>query len=216
MKGNIINMRIISGKARGTKLYTLDGTATRPTLDRVKESLFNIIQNDIEDSTVLDLFSGSGAIGLEFLSRGAKRAVLCDSSKDAIKIIKQNVQKTHFEEKVEVYNMEFTKLVERLQNQKFDIIYIDPPYATDFIKISLEKIIEYELVNENTKIIVETDDETRILNQIEKMDVEITDKRKYGRATIIFLKYRKTQIPRKGVKNGNIHIIRNFRRYIRK
>lgn len=198
MKGNIINMRIISGKARGTKLYTLDGTATRPTLDRVKESLFNIIQNDIEDSTVLDLFSGSGAIGLEFLSRGAKRAVLCDSSKDAIKIIKQNVQKTHFEEKVEVYNMEFTKLVERLQNQKFDIIYIDPPYATDFIKISLEKIIEYELVNENTQIIVETDDETRILNQIEKMDVEITDKRKYGRATIIFLKYRKTQIPRKG------------------
>ena len=198
MKGNIINKRIISGKARGTKLYTLDGTATRPTLDRVKESLFNIIQNDIEDSTVLDLFSGSGAIGLEFLSRGAKRAVLCDSSKDAIKIIKQNVQKTHFEEKVEVYNMEFTKLVERLQNQKFDIIYIDPPYATDFIKISLEKIIEYELVNENTKIIVETDDETRILNQIEKMDVEITDKRKYGRATIIFLKYRKTQIPRKG------------------
>lgn len=198
MKGNIINMRIISGKARGTKLYTLDGTATRPTIDRVKESLFNIIQNDIEDSTVLDLFSGSGAIGLEFLSRGAKRAVLCDSSKDAIKIIKQNVQKTHFEEKVEVYNMEFTKLVERLQNQKFDIIYIDPPYATDFIKISLEKIIEYELVNENTKIIVETDDETRILNQIEKMDVEITDKRKYGRATIIFLKYRKTQIPRKG------------------
>ena len=198
MKGNIINMRIISGKARGTKLYTLDGTATRPTLDRVKESLFNIIQNDIEDSTVLDLFSGSGAIGLEFLSRGAKRAILCDSSKDAIKIIKQNVQKTHFEEKVEVYNMEFTKLVERLQNQKFDIIYIDPPYATDFIKISLEKIIEYELVNENTKIIVETDDETRILNQIEKMDVEITDKRKYGRATIIFLKYRKTQIPRKG------------------
>ena len=191
-------MRIISGKARGTKLYTLDGTATRPTLDRVKESLFNIIQNDIEDSTVLDLFSGSGTIGLEFLSRGAKRAVLCDSSKDAIKIIKQNVQKTHFEEKVEVYNMEFTKLVERLQNQKFDIIYIDPPYATDFIKISLEKIIEYELVNENTKIIVETDDETRILNQIEKMDVEITDKRKYGRATIIFLKYRKTQIPRKG------------------
>ena len=198
MKGNIINMRIISGKARGTKLYTLDGTATRPTLDRVKESLFNIIQNDIEDSTVLDLFSGSGTIGLEFLSRGAKRAVLCDNSKDAIKIIKQNVQKTHFEEKVEVYNMEFTKLVERLQNQKFDIIYIDPPYATDFIKISLEKIIEYELVNENTKIIVETDDETRILNQIEKMDVEITDKRKYGRATIIFLKYRKTQIPRKG------------------
>lgn len=191
MKGNIINMRIISGKARGTKLYTLEGIATRPTLDRVKESIFNIIQKDIEDSTVLDLFAGSGAIGLEFLSRGAKRAVLCDNSKDAIKIIKQNVQKTHFEEKAEVYNIEFIKLIERLQNQKFDIIYIDPPYVTNFIKISLEKIIECKLINENSKIIVETDDETRILNQIEKMDVEITDKRKYGRATIIFLKYRK-------------------------
>ncbi len=188
MKGDIISMRIISGKARGTKLYTLEGTATRPTLDRVKESLFNIIQNDIEDSTILDLFSGSGAIGLEFLSRGAKKAVLCDNSKDAIKIIKQNVQKTHFEEKAEVYNMEFTKLIERLQKQKFDIIYIDPPYDTDFIKISIEKIIEYKLINEKTKIIVETDDETRILKQIEKMDVEITDKRKYGRATIIFLR----------------------------
>ena len=198
MKGNIISMRIISGNARGTKLYTLEGTLTRPTLDRVKESLFNIIQNDIQDSTILDLFSGSGSIGLEFLSRGAKRAVLCDNSKDAIKIIKQNVQKTHFEEIAEVYNIEFVKLIEKLKNQKFDIIYIDPPYATDFIKISIEKIIEYKLVNENTKIIVETDDETRILKQIEKMDVEITDKRKYGRATIIFLKYRKTQIPRKG------------------
>lgn len=74
-------MRIISGKARGTKLYTLEGTNTRPTLDRVKESIFNIIQNEIEDATVLDLFAGSGAIGLECLSRGAKKAVLCDKSK---------------------------------------------------------------------------------------------------------------------------------------
>ena len=95
-------------------------------------------------------------------------------------------------------NIDALKHLVKAYEGKIKCIYIDPPYATDFIKISLEKIIEYELVNENTKIIVETDDETRILNQIEKMDVEITDKRKYGRATIIFLKYRKTQIPRKG------------------
>ena len=81
-------MRIISGTARGTKLYTLDGLATRPTLDRVKESLFNIIQNDIQNSIFLDLFSGSGAIGLEFASRGAKKVYLCDNSKDAITHIK--------------------------------------------------------------------------------------------------------------------------------
>ena len=83
-------MRIISGKAKGTKLYTLEGTNTRPTLDRVKESIFNIIQNEIEGAKILDLFSGSGAIGLEAASRGAKKVILCDKSKDAIKIIEKN------------------------------------------------------------------------------------------------------------------------------
>ena len=83
-------MRIIGGRARGTKLYTLEGTATRPTLDRVKESIFNIIQNEIPDSIFLDLFSGSGAIGLEAASRGARKVILCDKSKDAVQIIKKN------------------------------------------------------------------------------------------------------------------------------
>ena len=85
-------MRIISGKARGTKLYTLNGIETRPTLDRVKESIFNIIQNEIDGAKVLDLFAGSGAIGLEFLSRGAKEAVLCDKSKEAIEVIRKNIK----------------------------------------------------------------------------------------------------------------------------
>ena len=86
-------MRIISGKARGTKLYTLEGLTTRPTLDRVKESIFNIIQSKIQDSTVLDLFAGSGAIGLEMVSRGASKAILCDKSKDAMEIIEKNIEK---------------------------------------------------------------------------------------------------------------------------
>ena len=85
-------MRIISGKARGTNLYTLDGLETRPTLDRVKESLFNIIQDKIYEAEVLDLFSGSGAIGLEFASRGANKVILCDKSKKATEIIKKNIQ----------------------------------------------------------------------------------------------------------------------------
>ena len=84
-------MRIISGLARGTKLYTLEGEHTRPTLDRVKESLFNIIQNNISGSIFLDLFSGSGAIGLEAASRGAKKVILCDNSKAAIQIIRNNM-----------------------------------------------------------------------------------------------------------------------------
>ena len=90
-------MRIISGKARGTKLYTVDGENTRPTLDRVKESLFNMIQSKINDCIFLDLFSGSGAIGLEAASRGAKKVILCDNSKEAIQIIKRNIEKTHTE-----------------------------------------------------------------------------------------------------------------------
>ena len=100
-------MRIISGSARGTNLFTLDGLTTRPTLDRVKESLFNIIQNEIPESVFLDLFSGSGAVGLESASRGAKKTILCDKSKDAIKIINKNIEKTHLKEKVELYNVDY-------------------------------------------------------------------------------------------------------------
>lgn len=181
-------MRIIGGTARGTKLYTLPGLETRPTLDRVKESVFNIIQKYIQDSYVLDLFAGSGAIGLEMLSRGAQKVVLCDKSFDAIKIIKKNIIKTHMEEKVELYNTDFKTCIEKVKNQKFDLIYLDPPYNTNYIEKSLRLIKEYKILKDEGIIILETDDETRILKEMENIDVEIKDKRKYGRASIIFLK----------------------------
>ncbi len=95
-------MRIIGGKLRGTKLYTLEGKNTRPTLDRVKESLFNIIQNEIRGSIFLDLFSGSGAIGLEAVSRGAEKVILCDKAKEAIRIIKRNIERVYVENPVEI------------------------------------------------------------------------------------------------------------------
>lgn len=180
-------MRIISGKARGTKLYTLEGENTRPTLDRVKEAIFSIIQSEIEGAKILDLFSGSGAIGLEFLSRGAEQAVMCDKSKEAINIIKKNIEKTHFEAKTKIFNIDFEKCLEKLKNEQFDIIYLDPPYETDYIIKSLKKIIELNIAREEGLIIIETDDEKRIEKQIENIDVKIVDKRKYGRATIIFL-----------------------------
>ena len=188
-------MRIISGKAKGTKLYTLEGTNTRPTLDRVKESIFNIIQNDIEDAEILDLFAGSGAIGLEFLSRGARNAVLCDKSKDVTEIIKRNVQKTHMEEKTQILNLDFETCLDKVKNRQFDIIYIDPPYVTKYILKSIEKIIAQGNLKKEGIMILETDDEQRILREIESEEVRIVDKRKYGRATIIFLKL---GIPRKG------------------
>ena len=125
-------MRIISGSARGTNLFTLDGLTTRPTLDRVKESLFNIIQNEIPESVFLDLFSGSGAVGLESASRGARKTILCDKSKDAIKIINKNIEKTHLKEKVELYNVDYKELIKNKLKEKIDIVYIDPPYDSDF------------------------------------------------------------------------------------
>ena len=184
-------MRIISGTARGTKLYTLEGQATRPTLDRVKESLFNIIQNEIPNSIFLDIFSGSGAIGLEAASRGAKKSILCDKSKDAIQIIKKNIEKTHLSEKVELYQLDYELLLKNKIKEKIDIVYIDPPYNSDFVAKSVEILINRKLVDENSNIIIETDNEEKILEDLKKIEVEITDKRKYGRAVLIFLKIRK-------------------------
>ena len=184
-------MRIISGTARGTKLYTLEGQTTRPTLDRVKESLFNIIQNDIQNSIFIDLFSGSGAIGLEAASRGAKKVILCDKSKDAINIINKNIEKTHLREKVELYNLDYEKLLKTKIKQQADIIYIDPPYESNFAIKTVEIILENKLVNDNSTIIIETDEEEKILRELEKIEIEVIDKRKYGRAVLIFLKIRK-------------------------
>lgn len=182
-------MRIIGGRARGTKLYTLEGTATRPTLDRVKESIFNIIQNEIQGSIFLDLFSGSGAIGLEALSRGAKKSILCDKSKEAIQIINKNIEKTHFEKDAEVYNLDFKSCLKNIKDT-IDIIYIDPPYQTDYIKQSLEIIQNIQFISKETLIILETDDEEKVLQQINDLKFEIIDKRKYGIAHIIFLQKR--------------------------
>ena len=183
-------MRVISGKARGTKIYTLDEKITRPTLDRVKESIFNIIMSKLEDCIFVDLFAGSGAIGIEAASRGAKKVIFCDKSKQAIEIINKNLDKTHLSQIAEVYNCDYTNCLNMLKQkeQKPDIIYIDPPYALDLIENSINEILKMDIIDSNTLIILETDDEARIMNFLEnKKDLKISDKRKYGRADIIFI-----------------------------
>lgn len=181
-------MRIISGKARGTKLYTLEGKNTRPTLDRVKESLFNIIQARIPESIFLDLFSGSGAIGLEAVSRGAKKTILCEKEKEAIQIIKKNIEKTHFENQVVLYPLSFEKVLEDKIKETVDIVYIDPPYKTNYVYEALRRMIAKEYIKEETMIIIETDEEERIKKQLEDLEIEIIDQRRYGRAHLIFVK----------------------------
>ncbi len=181
-------MRIISGTARGTKLFTLEGENTRPTLDRVKEPLFSIIQNEIVDSIVLDLFSGSGALGLEALSRGAKKAILCDKSYEAIEIIKKNINKTHLEEKTEVLCMDYKKCLDRI-NEKLDLIFIDPPYKYNIAVNAVEIILKNNLLAEDGLIVIETDDEKRELQELEKIDnIKVINFKTYGRVKLIFLK----------------------------
>lgn len=183
-------MRVISGKARGTKLSSIESLSTRPTLDRVKESLFNIIQNNLKGGVVLDLFAGSGQLGIEALSRGADKAYLCDINRDAVKMIKQNLEKTKLKDKAVVINEDYKKALRTLNtNEKFDIIFIDPPYKEDIAVDSIIDIIHESRLKENGIMIIETDEIERDLREINKIEnIKIIDQRKYGRASLIFIK----------------------------
>lgn len=181
-------MRVISGIAKGTKLNSIDDIHTRPTLDRVKEPLFSIIQNYIEDAFVLDLFAGSGALGIETLSRGAKKCIFCDKSYNVIKILKQNLEKTRFIEKSIVTVSDYKKCLNEFKQEKFDIIFIDPPYKLNIAVESVKTIIENKMISKNGIIVLETDEEERDLRQLELLEkIEILDVRKYGRVRLIFL-----------------------------
>lgn len=180
-------MRVISGTARGTNLYTLEGNDTRPTLDRVKEPLFSIIQTLIPNARVLDLFAGSGALGIESLSRGAEHAVFCDKSYKASEILRKNIEKTHLEEKSTIITKDYLKALEQVKNEKFDIIFLDPPYKLNLAGKAVEKIIELDILSEDGVIIVETDEEKRDLDNLKKIKINIYDLRVYGRAKLIFL-----------------------------
>lgn len=124
-------MRIIAGEARSRTIEAPKGRDTRPTLDRVRENLFNILQNDIYDSRVLDLFSGSGALALEAISRGASHAVLVDHDREANRVEKLNVERLHFEDRARVLLCDWQAAVRQLTaaGETFDLIFLDPPYA---------------------------------------------------------------------------------------
>jgi len=181
-------MRIISGVARGSRLATLEGAETRPTLDRVKEPLFSIIQSYVKDARVLDLFAGSGALGLEALSRGASKAVFSDVSEKAINVINQNLQKTKLQENAIVLNKESKDVLKQMsgENQEFDIIFLDPPYASGLIEETIQDILDYNLLAKDGIIIVETDLESE-LQKAQNEKLHVKDIRKYGRVILLFL-----------------------------
>ena len=129
-------MRVITGKARGIVLKTPDGMLTRPTADRVKEALFSIIQFDIPAANVLDLFAGTGQLGIEALSRGAKSAVFVDERDDACKLVRENLKRTKLDNQGKVVRSDYLAFL-KTTKETFDIIFLDPPYAEVFLENSL-------------------------------------------------------------------------------
>ena len=179
-------MKVISGiyKGRYIEGFNLDGT--RPTMERVKESLFATIQDYLEESNILDLFSGSGNLGIEALSEGANYAYLVDSNPKAIKTIKKNIDNFGIENAKELL-MDYKKALKFFldNNIKFDIIFLDPPYQTNYIEESLQLISKYNLLNNNGIVICESDNINRII-----YDEKYTclKEKKYGDKLVVILK----------------------------
>ena len=157
-------MRIITGKAKGCQLKTPKGMSTRPTSDRVKESLFSILGNEVEDVNVLDVFAGTGGLGLEALSRGASEAVLVENYKEAQACIRENIKATGMQDYARLMAMDVMQALRRLNelNQPFDIIFMDPPYRKDIEVDVIYYLLESSIVKEGTIIIVETSMDTDV------------------------------------------------------
>ncbi len=147
-------MRVITGSARGIVLKTPEGLQTRPTADRVKEALFSIIQYEIPNTRVLDLFGGTGQLGIEALSRGAKNAVFVDEGDTACKLIKENLRRTKLEGQGRVVHSDYLRYL-ATTSEKFDIIFLDPPYAEVFLENALKKISEIDILQSGGIIVCE-------------------------------------------------------------
>ncbi|WP_130806864.1 16S rRNA (guanine(966)-N(2))-methyltransferase RsmD [Senegalia massiliensis] len=179
-------MRVITGTAKGHKLKAPKGTNTRPTTDKMKETLFNII-NVYSDDIVLDLFAGSGSIGIEFLSRGAEKCFFIDNEINSYKTIIENLEKTNFKNKSEIYKMNYNNALNlfRDKNIKFHYIFLDPPYKKNLIIESIKLIEKYDLLTEDGVIIAEHEKDLNLNIFNEKYNINI---RNYGETSISFFK----------------------------
>ncbi|MGL6105353.1 16S rRNA (guanine(966)-N(2))-methyltransferase RsmD [Romboutsia sp.] len=180
------NLRVISGKVRGLKLNTPKNDDVRPTTDRVKESLFNIINSYIIESDILDLFAGTGSLGIECLSRGANKCIFVDISKESIAVINSNIKKARVENESTVLSLDFKNAIDKLQIQKeqFDVIFMDPPYYKDMFIDALEKIDNTNLLKEEGIIVVEHDTKHVFPDRVGRL--EKTRDKKYGSTTLTF------------------------------
>ena len=181
-------MRIIAGSARSLPLKTIEGLDTRPTSDKIKETLFNMLQQDIPGCYFLDLFAGSGQIGLEALSRGAEYAVFVENAKKAAKCIEDNIAFTKFDKVSKLFTMDVKSALSMMEGKyRFDIIFMDPPYNMDLEKEVLAYLSNSQLVKEDTMIIVEASLATDF-SDADVLGYEIVKYKKYKTNAHVFLR----------------------------
>lgn len=183
-------MRVIAGSARRLRLITLDGLETRPTGDKIKETLFNILQFDLPDSEFLDLFSGSGAIAIEALSRGASRAVLVENSRKAAECIRKNLETTRFTDRAELMLCDVMTAIRKLEDRHrvFDFVYLDPPFRKDMERPVLERLAGSPIIHRDTVIIVEAARETEF-DYIADLGYRLVKEKVYKTSRHEFLAY---------------------------
>ncbi|MEG2353290.1 MAG: 16S rRNA (guanine(966)-N(2))-methyltransferase RsmD [Clostridium sp.] len=183
-------MRIIAGKARGRKILSPEGMVTRPTLDRVKESMFNIIQNRTPNAVVADMFSGTGSLGLEAASRGAKKCYLMDKADDTFLCLQENVKNLNFGDICTCHKGDCYEWMQKFSKDGviFDIIFIDPPYAKEMIPPAIKIISKHNLLQRDGIIVCKIDSAENIFQGNE--DIVLVSQRKYGNTTVLFYEYK--------------------------
>ncbi len=182
-------MRIITGRARGIKLETLEGEMTRPTSERAKEAIFSRLQFEIEGRRVLDLFAGSGQMGLEAISRGATHAVLVDQSKEAIAVIKKNAERTRLADDCTVVCSDFSEFLRtRRGKDPFDIVFIDPPYPMNACRAAVEAILDARLLKPYGILVLESAEPNPLgVNTPLAARFEVLKEARYGKACVTIL-----------------------------
>lgn len=178
-------MRVITGEARGRKLLTLEGADVRPTTDKVKEAIFSAIQFDIQGRKFLDLFAGSGQMGIEALSRGAESAVFVDSSRKAVDIVRKNLNSTGFYDRAKVLHTDSLSFL-NMNSEMFDIVYLDPPYGTGVLQEVLPAVLEN--VKKTGIIIVENPEKEEILQNYG--DFTLDRQKHYGKIKISMYRHK--------------------------
>ena len=183
-------MRVITGTARGKRLAELEGMDTRPTTDRVKEGLFNAIQFDIEGRRVLDLFAGTGQLGIECLSRGAERCVFVDQRREAVAVIRKNLKTCGFEDQAQVLQGDALRAL-KSQRSPFHLIFLDPPYDTPLLETALKTIADIDMLTENGIIVCESPADREMM----ELEPPYRKDRSYRYGKIKVTLYRKDGMP---------------------